>query len=70
MNEIKGRIPNITALATTSALNVVKNELHNILDLVKKASFDTKISDIESKYFATSDYNKLTNDILDARIKE
>ena len=70
MNEIKGRIPNITALATTSALNVVKNELHNIIDLVKKANFDTKISDTESKYFATSDYNKLTNDILDARIKE
>ena len=30
----------------------------------------TKIKDIESKYFATSDYNKFTDKILDANIKE
>ena len=30
----------------------------------------SKISDIEPKYFITSDYNKFTRDIFNARIKE
>ena len=33
---------NITKLATTAALNAVKNELHNIRGLVKKADYDAK----------------------------
>ena len=32
--------------------------------------YDAKISDIESKYFTTSDYNKFTNEIIDNKIKE
>ena len=35
-----------------------------------KTDYFTKIKDIESKYFATSDFNKFTNKILDANIKE
>ena len=70
INEIKGKIPSITGLAATSALNFVKNEIPNVSDLVKKTDCDAKTSDIESKYFTTSDYNKSTNTILDAKIKE
>ena len=40
-----------------------------MLVIVKKADYDAKISDIEKHYFTTSDYNKFTNDILDAKIK-
>ena len=36
----------------------------------KKTDYDAKISDIEAKYFTTSDYNKFTNKILDKKIKE
>ena len=36
----------------------------------KITDYDSKISDIEGKYFTTSDYNKFTNDILDAKIKK
>ena len=31
---------------------------------------DAKISDIETKYFTTSDYNKFTSEVLNAKIKE
>ena len=38
-------------------------------DLVKKTGYDAKISDIENKSFTTSDYNKFTNGIIDAKVK-
>ena len=31
---------------------------------------DAKISDIETKYFTTSDYNKFASEVLNAKIKE
>ena len=45
----------ITGLPTTAALNVVKNKIPNGSNLVKKTDYDAKISDIETKYFTTSD---------------
>ena len=38
--------------------------------LVKKTDYNAKLSDIEKKYFTICDYNKLTKEILDAKIKE
>ena len=35
---------------------------------MKKADYDAEIKDIKDKYFTTSDYNKFTNNILDAKI--
>ena len=44
--------------------------MHNINDLVKKKTdSDAKIKDLKIKYFTKSDYNKFTNDILDAEKK-
>ena len=40
----------------------------NVSDLVKKANFDAEIKDFKNKFFNTSDYNKFTNNILDAKI--
>ena len=53
----------------------------NVSDLVKKADYDVEINlflhhnllfyllkDIKNKYFTISDYNKFTNNILDAKI--
>ena len=43
----------------------------NVSGLVKKETdYDVKISEIEKKYFITSDYNKFTNEILDKEIKQ
>ena len=36
IDEIKGKIPSITGLATTAALTVVENKKPNVTDLVKK----------------------------------
>ena len=36
----------------------------------KKKNHDAKISEIERKYFHTSDYNKFMSDIIDAKMKQ
>ena len=63
--EIKAEIPNIAGLATISALHAVKNKIAIVSGLFKKTDYDAKISDIEAKYFTTSDYNTITSEILD-----
>ena len=48
----------------------VKNKILDLSGLVKKTYYVGKISEIEGKYMTTSDYNKFTNDLLDAKIKQ
>ena len=38
--------------------------------LSTKKDYDAKISEIEAKYFTTSDYNKYMGEIFDRKIKE
>ena len=57
-------------LAGTVSLIAVENKIPNVSSLVKKADYDAKIKEIESRYFTTSDYNKFMNIILDAKITE
>ena len=38
------KIPNITNLATITALTAVENKIPNVSNLVKKADYNTKIS--------------------------
>ena len=58
----------LTNLATTATLTAVENKIPSVTDLVKKTDYDAKISEIENKYFSTSDFNEFTNAILDANI--
>ena len=44
--------------------------MNKIPDVCKKTDYGAKISDTEGKYFTTSNYNKFTSNILDAKIKE
>ena len=67
INEIKGEIPSTVGVATNTALNVVDNKIPDVSNLIKKTDYDAKISDIESKNFTTSDRNKFTNNVLDAK---
>ena len=74
-NEVIGtesKITSITALATTAAVNAVKNEIPNVSDAKKKKTeYDGKISDIEKNVCLTScHHNKFTSKIFDAKIKE
>ena len=69
--EIKDEIPTITGLAATASLNAVENKILKVSDLVKKKTdYDAKIKEIERKHFTTSDYNKFTHNIIDAKIKQ
>ena len=67
---VKGEIPNITNLATTAALTIVEKKISNVSDLVKKADYDAKISEMENKYFTTSDYNKFMSNAIEAKITQ
>ena len=46
INEVKIKIPSITSLDTTAALTNVENKICNVSDLVKKADYDAKISEM------------------------
>ena len=46
------------------------NKIPDICGLVNKTDYDIKISEIDKKYFTTSDYNKFTKNILDAKMKQ
>ena len=69
ITEIKGKIPDISNLATETALTRVENKISN---LVKKTDYNTKVTEIENKdhnhdkYIDTSGFNKLA---VDANLK-
>ena len=48
----------------------VENKIPLVIGLVKKTDYDTKVLDIENKYFNTSDYIKFTKYILDGNVKK
>ena len=69
---------NINNLATTTALTAVENEIPNVSNLVKKTDYNTKISETENKigtdydhdkYIITQEFNKLTSDNFNAKLK-
>ena len=67
INEVKGKIPNVTNLATTTPPTETK--ILNVSNFVKKVDYNTKISEIENKittghdhdkYITTPEFSKLT----------
>ena len=75
INEVKGEIPNITNLATTSALTAVENKIPNVSNLVKKKvtiAQKNRITyhDHSNKYITTPEFNKLTSENFAARLKQ
>ena len=65
--EVQDKIPNITGLATNSALTAVENKIPDVSSLVKKTDYNTKISDIgkkitdhhHDKYITTPELNTM-----------
>ena len=51
-------------------MTAVENKIPKVNNLVKKTDHDAKILYIESKYFTMTDYNKLTSQTLDPKIKQ
>ena len=61
--ELEKKIPDVSSLATKTALTTVENKIPDIRSLVKKTDYDTKITETEKKltnhnhdkYIATPD---------------
>ena len=78
ITEVEGKIPDITGLATSSALTGVENKIRDVSSLVKKADYDTKISDIEKKitdhdhdkYITTPEFNTMAANVFNARLAQ
>ena len=78
ITEVEGKIPDITGLATSSALTGVENKIPDVSSLVKKADYDTKISDIErkitdhdhDKYITTPEFNTMAANVFNARLAQ
>ena len=78
INEVKGKIPNATNLASPTALTVVENELPKVSKLVKKTDYNTKINEIKKKiidhdhdkYITIPEFNKLTAERFAARLAQ
>ena len=75
--EIGGKFPDISNLATKTALTTVENKMPSVSNLVKKTDYDTKITNIENKlknnnhekYTDTSEFNKLAV-VFNARLAQ
>ena len=78
INELTGKIPGITNLASTTALTAVENKIPDISNLVKRTDYNTKISEIEKKlidhdhdeYITTPEFDKLTAEDFAARLAQ
>ena len=68
INDVKWEISSITNLATATALTVVESKMPNVINLVRKTDYNTKINETEKKitdhnldkYITTLEFNKLT----------
>ena len=55
---LKSKIPNITNLATSTALTTVENKIPNVSNLVIKTGYNAKTSEIENKITTDHDHDK------------
>ena len=75
---MENKIPDISNLATKTALTAVENKIPDVSSLVKKTDYNTKITNIENKlnnhnhdkHIDTSEFNKLAADVYNARLAQ
>ena len=78
ITEVEGRVPSTTGLTTSSVLTAVGNKIPDVNNLVKKADYDTKISDVEKKitdydhdkYVTTPEFNTTATNVFNARLAQ
>ena len=76
LTELENKNPDVSSLATKTALTAVENKIHSVSNLVKKADYDTKITEIakkltdhnDDKYLTTREFNTLAADVFNARL--
>ena len=68
INEIEGKMPSVTGLATDAVFNIIENKIPTlVIQSKKKTDYEARISDIETKYFTTPGYKSFTNETRNAR---
>ena len=78
LTELENAIPDISNLATKTALNTAENKIPYVSSLVKKSDYNTKVTEIEKKltdhnddkYIDTSQFSKLAADVFNARLAQ
>ena len=79
IKNIENKIPDITNVATTTALTAVENKASNVSKLVKKNDYSTWISEIENKittdhdrdnYITTEEFNKLISENFTTKLAQ
>ena len=78
ITEIEGKIPDISNLATKTALTAVENKIPSASNLVKKTDYNTMITEIEKKlidhnhdkYITTPEFNTLAADVFNTRLAQ
>ena len=76
--ELENKIPDISNLATKTALTAIESKIPRANKLVKKTDYNTKVTEIENKlnnqnhdkYIDTSEFNKLATDVFNARLAQ
>ena len=76
LTTIENKIPDTSNFAAKVALTTIENKIPDTSNLVTKIDYNTKITDIENKlhnhdhdkYINTSKFNKLAEDVFNARI--
>ena len=53
---VENKIPDISNLATKTALPSVEYKIADVSNLVKKGGYDTKVKEIESKYVSNTEF--------------
>ena len=74
--ELQNKIPDVSSLATKTALTAVENKLPSVSNLVKKTDYNAKITEIEKKltdhnydkYVTTPEFHTLPADVFNARL--
>ena len=76
--ELENEIPDISNLATKTALTAIENKIPSVSNLDKKTGCNTKVTKIENKlnnhnhnkYIDTSEFNKLAADVFNATLAQ
>ena len=73
-NEVETKIPDLSGLATKTALTAVENRIPDFSSLVKKTNCDTKISELtdhnHDKYITTPEFNTLAASLFNTRLAQ
>ena len=78
ITEIESKIPDVSSLATKTALTTVKNKIPDVSSSVKKTDYNTKITEIEKKltdhnhdkYITNTEFNTSAADDFNATLAQ